>query len=182
MKYRHITFPQEEKLTGKQRVWQSIYGFVSTVVTAVLAVALIITVFFKVATVDGSSMNPTLENGDRLLVSCWSTACERGDVVIIGYPSETTLVKRVIALAGDTIDIDFDSGEVYLNGVLLEEPYIKEATHLWYPDGPDFPLTIPAGYVFVMGDNRNNSLDSRSGQVGLIPVGSILGISEAKLS
>ena len=181
MKYRHITFLTEEKLTGKQRAQVNVYMLISTLATAVLAVALIITLLFKLATVDGTSMNPTLEDGDHLLISSWSTDYERGDIVVIGYPSDTTLIKRVIAVAGDTIDFDFTAGEVYLNGQLLNEPYIKEATHLWYVDGPTFPLTVPEGYVFVMGDNRNNSLDSRSGQVGLVNVQSILGKSEAKL-
>ena len=87
--------------------------------------------------------------------------------------TDNPLVKRVIAVSGDTIDLR--DGSVYLNGELLDEPYIDQETYDVSPGPPDFPLTVPRGYVFVMGDNRGNSLDSRSYEVGLVDTHRILG-------
>lgn len=116
-----------------------------------------------------------LANGDKLIV--WGAGYEpqRGDVVIVdsytayGKP----LVKRVIAKGGDTISIDYASGTVTVNGEVLDEDYIAEPTYLGYD--VEFPYTVPEGTVFVMGDNRNNSLDSRSSYVGCIDERDILG-------
>lgn len=175
MKYRHVTFFKEDPLTEQHRVVWNTYNLISAIAAAVLAVAVVLVLFFRVATVQGHSMEPTLTDGDHLLVSSVSAHYNRGDIVVIGYPSDTTLVKRVVAVSGDTIDFDFSAGKVFLNGKELQEDYLKEATHRWFSDGPTYPLTIPAGYVFVMGDNRNDSLDSRSGEIGLVSVQSILG-------
>ena len=114
-------------------------------------------------------------NGDRLIVWGAGYTPERGDVVIVdgdtvyGKP----LVKRVIAKGGDTISIDYATGEVVVNGQLLDEPYLAEPTRLGYDI--EFPYTVPEGTLFVMGDNRNASLDSRSSQIGCIPETDILG-------
>jgi len=120
-------------------------------------------------------MIPTLADGDKLIV--WGVGYEpqRGDVVIVdsytayGKP----LVKRVIAKGGDTISIDYNTGAVTVNGELLQEDYIAEPTYLGYD--VVFPYTVPEGFVFVMGDNRNASLDSRSSSVGCIDERDILG-------
>ena len=100
---------------------------------------------------------------------------QRGDVVIVdSYTSYgKPLVKRVIAKGGDTISIDYDSGMVMVNGEVLQEDYIAEPTYLGYD--VTFPYTVPEGTVFVMGDNRNQSLDSRSTYVGCIDERDILG-------
>ena len=76
------------------------------------------------------------------------------------------LIKRIIATGGQTVDIDFELGQVYVDGEALSEPYTLEPTYL--DEGTEFPLTVPEGEIFVMGDNRNNSLDSRYPQIGLI--------------
>lgn len=120
-------------------------------------------------------MMPTLHDGDWVAVSGISMNIERGDIVIITQPWERNvpIVKRVIAKGGDTVDIDFVLGEVYVNGEKLDEPYIDEPTTLMYD--VDFPLTVPEGMVFVMGDNRGDSLDSRSSKIGCIDERYILG-------
>ena len=127
-------------------------------------------------------MYPTLEDGDRLVLASTVFQYKQGDIVVIHRSGKEPLIKRVIAVEGDTLDIDFERGMVTVNGEVLNEPYIAEPTHLEYNDGPVFPFTVPEGKVFVMGDNRNNSLDSRSGAVGLIDQNDILGTMLIDLS
>ena len=120
-------------------------------------------------------MFPTLHDGDWVAVSGLSLSIDRGDIVISTQPWERNvpIVKRVIGIGGDMIDIDFAAGEVYVNGEMLNEPYINSPTTLNYD--VDFPVTVPEGFVFVMGDNRGESLDSRSSRIGFIDERYILG-------
>lgn len=154
---------------------QNLLEWFETLISAVVVLVLVFSFFFRIIQVDGSSMVPTLHNGDRLIVWGAGYTPERGDVVIVdgdtvyGKP----LVKRVIAKGGDTISIDYSTGEVVVNGQLLDEPYLAEPTRLGYDI--EFPYTVPEGTLFVMGDNRNASLDSRSSQIGCIPETDILG-------
>ena len=144
-------------------------------ISAALVLVLIFSFFFRIIQVDGSSMVPTLTNGDKLIVWGAGYTPLRGDVVIVdGYTAYgKPLVKRVIAKGGDTVDIDYTSGEVRVNGELLQEDYIAAPTYLGYD--VTFPYTVPEGTLFVMGDNRNGSLDSRSSSVGCIDERDILG-------
>ena len=154
---------------------QGILEWYEALISAALVLVLIFSFFFRIIQVDGSSMVPTLVNGDKLIV--WGAGYEpqRGDVVIVdsytayGKP----LVKRVIAKGGDTVSIDYATGTVAVNGEVLQEDYIAEPTYLGYD--VQFPYTVPEGTVFVMGDNRNQSLDSRSTYVGCIDERDILG-------
>ena len=141
---------------------------------AVAVIALVFTFGLRVVQVDGHSMQPTLLNGERLLMTPLKTP-DYGDVVIVDsyIPYGKPLVKRVIAKGGDTICIDYETGTVAVNGEVLQEDYIAEPTYLGYD--VEFPYTVPEGTVFVMGDNRNNSLDSRSSYVGCIDERDILG-------
>lgn len=145
----------------------------STVAGAIAAVMLILVFLFRVVTVDGESMVPNLQDGDRLILTDVTTRYKHGEIVVISRNYDDPLVKRVVAVSGDTID--FQDGKVLLNGEVLDEPYIDQETYDVSSGPPDFPLTVPKGYVFVMGDNRGNSLDSRSYEVGLIDVHQILG-------
>lgn len=152
-----------------------LYDVVDSVKGAVIFALIVFAVAFRVIGVEGDSMYPTLHDGDWVAVSGISLNIDRGDIVIVTQPWERNvpIVKRVIAVGGDTVDIDFTNGEVYVNGELLDEPYINEATTLSYD--VEFPLTVEEGKVFVMGDNRNDSLDSRSTKIGMIDERYILG-------
>ena len=132
-------------------------------------------VCFRIVEVDGASMNPTLWDGDQLVVWGAGYTPQRGDVVIVDdYTSYgNPLVKRVIAKGGDTISMDYTSSTVTVNGEVLQEDYIAEPTFLGYD--VEFPYTVPEGELFLMGDNRNASLDSRSSSIGCIAEEDILG-------
>ena len=154
---------------------QGMLEWYEALISAALVLVLVFSFVFRIIQVDGSSMVPTLTNGDKLIVWGAGYTPERGDVVIVD--SYTTygkpLVKRVIAKGGDTISIDYETGTVTVNGEVLQEDYIAEPTHLGYD--VEFPYTVPEGTVFVMGDNRNQSLDSRSSYIGCIDEQDILG-------
>lgn len=152
----------------------SVYEWTHSIVFAIAIVVLILTFCFRIVNVDGPSMLNTLHNNDKLLVSDLGFSPSTGDVVIISHGQQYAdpLVKRVIATAGQTLDINFDTGEVRVDGVLLDEPYISSFT---VSGDNDIPSVIPEGKVFVMGDNRSVSLDSRSKKVGLINESDIIG-------
>ena len=142
-----------------------------------MAVAIIALVFpfgVRIVKVDGHSMDHTLSDGERILINLLK-APDYGDIVVVdGYTDYgKPLVKRVIAKGGDVVNIDYQAGTVSVNGEVLQEAYIAEPTYLGYD--VTFPYTVPEGTVFVMGDNRNASLDSRSSYVGCIDERDILG-------
>jgi signal peptidase I len=152
-----------------------LYDWLQCVVTAVVFGILIFVFIGRTIGVDGTSMLQTLHHEDRVIM--WSLLYKpvRGDIVIIKTSSygDKPLVKRVIAVGGDTVDINFDTGDVTVNGVVLDENYINEPTR----NELNFkgPVTVPDGHIFVLGDNRNRSLDSRSDSVGYVDVRNVLG-------
>ena len=166
---------KKENNSSAAKTTRGIYDFISTLSMALIAVAIIFIFFFRIATVEGSSMNPTFQDSDKIIITNVSSSYKPLDVVVISRDNAEPLIKRIIAVEGDSINIDFDTGSVQVNGITLDEPYINEPTHLNYSDGFNYPVTVPKGHVFVMGDNRNASLDSRSGQVGFIDVNNIVG-------
>ncbi|MCM1329257.1 MAG: signal peptidase I [Ruminococcus sp.] len=164
--------------------------WVETIIFSFFAVILFFTIILRIANVEGESMLPTLVEGDRLIVSHIMYTPEAGDIVIVnsengnvyGENNQVTavdglgkvIVKRVIAVGGQTVDINFNTGEVKVDGTVLDEPYINDLTQM-DEGGHQYPVTVPDGYVFVMGDNRMNSTDSRSNLVGFVDEEDILG-------
>lgn len=156
---------KEKKDSGRE-----LYEWVQALVCSVLAVVLLFTFVIRLIGVDGHSMVPTLQDGDRLLVlnSMLDDDYRSGDIVVLRKDTflKDPIVKRVIATEGQTVDIDFSAGSVYVDGALLKENYINELTFL--EEGTEFPLTVPENSIFVMGDNRNHSSDSRDSRLGTV--------------
>ena len=159
-------------------VHKETYEWIQCVVIALICCVLIFVFIARVIDVVGSSMVPTLENGDKIIITRLAGDYKAGDIVVLRKETfrEEPIVKRIIAVEGQTIDIDFENGVVYVDGVALDEPYVNELTY----DPEDFlsyepPLEIPEGCVFVMGDNRNNSTDSRRETIGCVDTRYIMG-------
>lgn len=159
----------------EKRFPSAVYDACDSLKGAIITVFLIFAFAFRVVGVEGNSMNNTLQNGDWVAVSGIVTEFERGDIVVITQPWERNvpIIKRVIGVEGDTVYIDFSSGKVYINGEEIYEPYIAQPTHLYYD--VEFPVTVGKNELFVMGDNRNDSLDSRSSKIGMVDKHYVLG-------
>lgn len=165
---------EEQKYTWQQNVALYLHDMICMLV-AVMAVLML---FLRIIVVDGPSMERTLLNGDYMLLvsNMFYKEPKHGDVVVVSkqaYDNGKPIVKRVIATEGQTVDIDFNEGVVYVDGVAQDEPYTKTLTTL--KEGTAFPLVVEEGKVFVMGDNRNNSKDSRSTQIGQVDKREVLG-------
>ena len=169
---------KEQDKQAEEKESRDLYEWVQVLVCSVLVVVLVFTFCIRLIGVDGHSMVPTLQDGDRLLVttSLLSGEYKYGDIVIIqkgAFAGGEPIVKRVIATGGQTVDIDFETGAVYVDGALLEEDYINELTFV--EEGTEFPLTVPEGSIFVMGDNRNHSSDSRDASLGTVDTRYVIG-------
>ena len=165
---------EEQKYTWQQNVALYLHDMICMLVV-VMAVLML---FLRIIVVDGPSMERTLLNGDYMLLvsNMFYKEPKYGDVVVFSkqaYDNGKPIVKRIIATEGQTVDIDFNEGVVYVDGVALDEPYTKTLTTL--KEGTTFPMVVEEGKVFVMGDNRNNSKDSRSTQIGLVDKREVLG-------
>jgi len=150
-----------------------VFEVFEAVIAALVVITILFTFAFRVVNVDGSSMKPTLNNNDKVVVSTVGYKPEKGDIVVISKTDKMNepLVKRIVAVGGDTVDINFTTGVVTVNG--SEEHYTQELTSQQFDIA--FPITVPEGTVFVLGDNRGNSLDSRSTRVGCIDERLIMG-------
>ena len=173
-----MLFKQSELTKEEQtaKTYRETYEWVQCLIAALAACVVLFLFFVRVIDVKGSSMNPTLWNGDKMLVSNLFYTPKAGDVVVFKkdeYSDQKALVKRIIATEGQEINIDFDNGIVYIDGEAIEEDYINDLTKTKL----DFigPQTVPEGCVFVMGDNRNASIDSRDSRIGLLDKRLILG-------
>lgn len=175
----------EEKPKKKTPLIVTVYDWLEVVCFAAVLVVLIFTFVGRMATVSGSSMIPTLSDGDRLVITNLFYTPERYDIVVVqkesGYYKDNgeLLVKRVIAKGGETIQIDFDTWTVAVDGVILHEPYIKKVFGVAMKNG-DLPegkaeIVVEEGCYFVMGDNRNGSSDSRYEEVGFVKESEIIG-------
>ena len=167
---------QTEADKKKERVRMELYDWLQCIVTAIICGVLIFIFLGRTIGVDGRSMLRTLQHSDRVIISNLFYTPDNGDIVVFQSPAEQfefPLVKRVIAKANQTVNIDFENGNVYVDGVVISEPYISAITTARH----DFkePVTVPPGFIFVMGDNRNSSTDSRDNVVGLVDTRYILG-------
>ena len=173
--------PQEPE-KKKKKDEGSAFDWLESIVSALVVCILLFVFIGRTVCVIGSSMVPTLEEGDRLVISKLFYEPEYGDIVVLrkeafaNYP----IVKRVIATEGQTVDIDFEEGIVYVDGRALDEPYTNSPTN----DRENFeePVTVPAGCVFVMGDNRNRSTDSRTDSIGCVDTRYIIGKAYFRLT
>ena len=169
---------QDAKKT--ERGWESL-AFLHDMVYLLAIVTILFTFFFRLVAVDGSSMYPTLVDKDYLVLESnfLYRNVNQGDIVVLKVDYfDKPIVKRVIATGGQTVDIDFDIGIVYVDGEALDESYTFEPTYRSYleiGEGLDYPVTVPEGSVFVLGDNRNHSADSRYAPLGCVDESRILG-------
>ena len=170
--------PEQAK---KNRIrWLKIFDLCSSVIAAMVIIFFVFTFLCRPTSVVGDSMLDTLRNGDWLITTR-QTEYKYGDIIIDTQPNihDEPLVKRVIATEGQRVDINFVSGQVFVDGKELDEPYIKELTHTSFD--VTFPVEVPEGCVFVMGDNRNRSSDSRDSGVGFIDTRYILGKAQIRI-
>ena len=176
---------QKENQSGEEKVQEQGQGpaaeangvldWLQTIVTALVACILIFVFLGRTVGVIGPSMEQTLIEGDRLIISNLFYTPKYGDIVVLRKDTfkDEPIIKRVIATEGQTVDIDFETGVVYVDGAALDEPYANTPTTL-REDFED-PVTVPEGSVFVMGDNRNRSTDSRTESIGCVDTRYIIG-------
>ena len=178
---RDLTKKDTNELTLKEKFIISFYEVVMSFVGAVVIIWLMFTFGVKSVAVDGESMLPTLNHGDRLVITAFCIEPEQGDIIVSTQPNAfgNSIIKRIIATENQTVDINFNTGDVYVDGVLLDEPYINNLTI--DNEGVQFPVTVPENHVFVMGDNRQGSTDSRSEMVGFIREEYIFGVAKLKI-
>ena len=164
----------EEALTWQESLLLTLHDTLALIAVVIVVFVLL----FRIVVVNGSSMYDTLWHNDYLLVMS-NVICggpEQGDIIVASKESFNDgepIIKRVIATEGQTVDVDFEAGVVYVDGAALEEPYTYTPTNI--SEGVAFPLTVADGCIFVMGDNRNRSRDSRYPDIGMIDEREVLG-------
>lgn len=162
----------EQKIRKERRRKSRFYVLRDLIVT-VAAVGLLFGIILGIAVVDGDSMEPGLSNGNMVVFNRLAMAYEKNDIIIFQSPADReVLIKRVVAVAGDVVNIDISTGTLYINDAAQDNTKVSGKT---YPrgGGPGYPYTVPAGTVFVLGDNRENALDSRD--FGVIATKDIIG-------
>ena len=178
---------KSEKIRNYPRWIKELYEWTEMLTVSVVIVAVIFTFFFRIVAVDGSSMTNTLQDKDRVIITHLLYTPKVGDIVVISrsevYESSASqtkapLIKRIVAVGGDTVYIDFEVGVVYVNGKpSVTEKYTREGKTFQRGDieFPEEGLKVPEGHVFVLGDHRNDSTDSRFKSVGMVPEDQIIG-------
>ena len=180
--------PQEEESQEEaeepRRPGADLYEWLQMFLGCVVAAVVLFNCVARLTRVDGGSMDKTLEHGEILLIWSLGYTPSQGDIVVLnktsvllaGWTEPRAIVKRVIATEGQTVDIDYAAGCVYVDGQRLDEPYLPEEMYLPYsPTMQQTHWEVPEGSIFVMGDNRNHSTDSRDTQLGTIDTDYVLG-------
>lgn len=170
-----LIIKRKKKEKVKKNPVDETLDWLRSLVLTFIAMVLLFTFVVKTARVDGGSMNQTLEDGDFLFLRSFLYTPKQGDIITANsWGLNKRIVKRIIAVGGQTVDIDFSTGTVYVDGEALDEPYINNLT-INDEGAFDYPLTVDEGYYFCLGDNRQRSKDSRHPDVGLISREDILG-------
>ncbi|MBQ9977284.1 MAG: signal peptidase I [Clostridia bacterium] len=166
--------PEEKVIEEPKSAAKEVFDWLDVLSIAVISVVVIFSLLFRIATISGPSMQNTLHSGERVIISNFAYTPKNGDIVVVSRNIENSLesqdssdgpiIKRVIAVGGQTVNIDFEKGEVSVDGKVLKEDYISTPTTTKWE--VDFPVYVPEGCIFVLGDNRQNSLDSRSVHIG----------------
>lgn len=168
------SLPEANPEPEKRSMAEELFEWLDVLATAIISVVIIFSFIFRVATISGRSMTNTLQDSDKVIITNLAYTPQRGDIVVISRNVSNTvedvktaqvpIIKRVIATGGQTVDIDFERGVVSVDGVELDEPYTRTPTTNKYD--VEFPIYVPEGYIFVLGDNRNDSMDSRDSRIG----------------
>lgn len=159
-----------------------VFDIFKTVIFLFAIISIIFTFFIRDVTIDGESMKDTLFDGDKVVLTNFLYTPKVGDIVAIDADQQIgkIIIKRVIATEGQTIKIDYDNNRVIVDGIVLNEEYVASNT-IKPTVGWEIPEVIPEGYIFVMGDNRSVSLDSRSGSIQLIQKNMVIGKAQIVL-
>ena len=167
----------EPKEPAKKSGVKEAFEWIEMLACALVFVVFLFSFVFRVVTISGPSMNPSLWDGERVIVTDFFYTPRVGDIIVFESYEETgldePLIKRVIATGGQTVDINFDRGVVFVDGEQLDESYVNTPTNVSYD--VQFPVTVPEGSVFCLGDNRNHSYDSRASEIGMIDERYVLG-------
>lgn len=165
---------KEEPPVNKSTPVKEFLEWLEILSVAIICVILVFSFFFRVATISGNSMLNTLHNGDKVIITNLNYEPRQGDIVVVSRnvtnsaegdsQSQEPIIKRVIAVGGQTVDIDFEKGIVYVDGAPLKEDYLGSPTNKM--GDVEFPVYVPKGHIFILGDNRGDSLDSRFSVIG----------------
>ena len=169
----------EEKKKAEGRFTSELFSWGESLMAVLIFFVVVFTFFVRLIGVDGTSMYPTLQDHSVMLVSNLGYTPKKGDIVVLnkkGFWNDQPIVKRVIATGGDMVDIDPVTGDVIVNGEVLDEPYIYEKINTLERMGDlTYPQTVPEGCIYVLGDNRNGSTDSRWSSLGMVDERYVLG-------
>ncbi len=179
-----IYFKTKDKFNDKQFVTQKadggisgFYDWVRCILFAISIVVICLTFVFRLVDVEGSSMDDTLASSDKVIVTNLFYTPKSGDIIVISHGAEyaNPIIKRVIATEGQTVKLDYANDKLIVDGIEMDESYIDGSTFGGNIGDNQIPEVIPEGKIFVMGDNRRVSMDSRSTEIGLIDVENVIG-------